>query len=105
MTFTVTDFFRQFPTDDACLEHLWNIRFGDEVECAKCGKVGRVLPSSQRARLFVPALRPPHSPDGRNAIRKEPHAASEVVLCHVHVYHYPPRRSGERASTPARCDL
>ena len=41
MTFTVTDFFRQFPTDDACLEHLWNIRFGDEVECAKCGKVGR----------------------------------------------------------------
>ena len=41
MTFTVTDFFRQFPTDDACLEHLWNIRFGDEVECEKCGKVGR----------------------------------------------------------------
>ena len=41
MTFTVTDFFRQFPTDDACLEHLWNIRFGDEVECEKCWKVGR----------------------------------------------------------------
>ena len=41
MTFTVTDFFRQFPTDDACLEHLWNIRFGDEVGCEKCGKVGR----------------------------------------------------------------
>ena len=41
MTFTVTDFFRQFPTDDACLEHLWNVRFGDEVECEKCGKVGR----------------------------------------------------------------
>ena len=41
MTFTVTDFFRQFPTDDACLEHLWNIRFGDEVECEKCGKVGK----------------------------------------------------------------
>ena len=41
MTFTVTDFFRQFPTDDACLEHLWNVRFGDEVECAKCGKVGK----------------------------------------------------------------
>ena len=41
MTFTVTDFFRQFPTDDACLEHLWNVRFGDEVECEKCGKVGK----------------------------------------------------------------
>ena len=41
MTLTVTDFFRQFPTDDACLEHLWNVRFGDEVECEKCGKVGK----------------------------------------------------------------
>ena len=31
MTLTVTEFFCQFPTDDACLEHLWNVRFGDEV--------------------------------------------------------------------------
>ena len=41
MTLTVTDFFRQFPTDDACLKHLWEVRFGDEVECPKCGKVGK----------------------------------------------------------------
>ena len=41
MTLTVTDFFRQFPTDDACLEHLWTVRFGDEIECPKCGKVGK----------------------------------------------------------------
>ena len=41
MTLTVTDFFLQFPTDDACLEHLWNVRFGDKVECEKCGKVGK----------------------------------------------------------------
>ena len=41
MTLTVTDFFRQFPTDDACLEHLWKVRFGDEVECEKCAKVGK----------------------------------------------------------------
>ena len=41
MTLTVTEFFRQFPTDDACLEQLWQVRFGDEVECPKCGKVGK----------------------------------------------------------------
>ena len=41
MTLTVREFFRQFPTDDACLEHLWQTRFGDEVECPKCGKVGK----------------------------------------------------------------
>jgi len=41
MTLTVTDFFRQFPTDDACLDHLWNVQFGNEVECQKCEKVGK----------------------------------------------------------------
>ena len=41
MTLTVTDFFRQFPTDDACLEHLWEVRFSDEVVCPKCEKVGK----------------------------------------------------------------
>ena len=41
MTLTVTEFFRQFPTDDSCLEHLWQVRFGAEIECEKCGKVGK----------------------------------------------------------------
>ena len=41
MTLTVTDFFRKYPTDDACLEHLWQVRFGNKVECEKCGKVGK----------------------------------------------------------------
>ena len=41
MTLTVTEFFRQFPDDDTCLEHLWKVRFGDETECPKCGRVGK----------------------------------------------------------------
>ena len=105
MTFTVTDFFRLFPTDDACLEHLWNIRFGDEVECEKCGKVGKFYRLRKEPAYSCPRCGHHIHPDGWDTIRKEPHAASEVVLCHVHVYHYPPRRSGERASAPARCDL
>lgn len=38
MTFTVTDFFRRFPTDDACLDHLMQVRYGDHADCPKCGK-------------------------------------------------------------------
>ena len=68
MTLTVTEFFRQFPTDDSCLEHLWQVRFGAEIECEKCGKVGKFLPPSQRAGVFLPSLRPPYSPDGRHAV-------------------------------------
>ena len=54
MTLTVTDFFRQFPTDDACLEHLWEVRFGDEVECRKCGKVGKFYRLSKELAYSCP---------------------------------------------------
>lgn len=40
-TFTVQDFFRRFPDDDACLEHLMEVRYGNPTTCAKCGKEGR----------------------------------------------------------------
>ena len=40
-TFTVQDFFKRFPDDDSCLDHLMETRFGDKVDCPKCGKHGR----------------------------------------------------------------
>lgn len=40
-TFTVQDFFKRFPDDDACLDHLMKLRFGDTLDCPKCGKNGR----------------------------------------------------------------
>ena len=38
---TVQDFFRRFPTDEACLEHLMSLRFGNPLECPKCGNEGQ----------------------------------------------------------------
>lgn len=35
---TIRQFFKQFPDDEACLEHLFNIRFGQGYECPKCEK-------------------------------------------------------------------
>lgn len=32
----VRQFFQKFPTDEACLEHLFNVRFGQGHECPKC---------------------------------------------------------------------
>ena len=40
-TFTIYDFMRLFPDDNACLAHLMLIRHGDVIECRKCGKFGR----------------------------------------------------------------
>lgn len=35
--FTVRDFFNRFPTDDACLEHVMEVRFGLRHVCRACG--------------------------------------------------------------------
>lgn len=39
--FTVQDFFKRFPDDEACLNHLMQIRFGKTLACPKCGKHGK----------------------------------------------------------------
>jgi len=37
---TVREFFKQFPNEDACLEHVMKVRFGLRHDCAACGVVG-----------------------------------------------------------------
>ncbi len=37
--YSTKDFDRDFPTDDACLEWLFNARYPTGVTCVKCGKV------------------------------------------------------------------
>ena len=38
MQMTVKEFFKLFSSDDVCLEHLFNARFGQGHECNKCGR-------------------------------------------------------------------
>src|SRR6185295_962266 len=35
---SVREFFQRFPTDDACLEHVMEVRYGLRHECAHCNK-------------------------------------------------------------------
>ena len=37
----VQDFFERFTDDDACLEHLMALRFGNPLYCPKCGAEGQ----------------------------------------------------------------
>jgi transposase len=37
---TLKQFQAKFPTDDACLEHLFLTRYGNDVACPKCGQIG-----------------------------------------------------------------
>ncbi|MDX8400160.1 MAG: IS1595 family transposase [Gallionellaceae bacterium] len=47
---TVQQFFKQFPDDTTCLDHIMRTRYGMEGECPKCNKPSRFSRvSSQRA--------------------------------------------------------
>ncbi|HLY04305.1 MAG TPA: IS1595 family transposase [Rhizomicrobium sp.] len=37
---TIGDFFKRFPTDDACVAHLFELRYGADFPCPKCGVIG-----------------------------------------------------------------
>lgn len=37
----VREFFAEFPDDEACLQHLFNVRFGQGFECPKCKKASK----------------------------------------------------------------
>lgn len=39
--YTIHDFFKRFPDDDSCLNHVMSIRYGHELDCPKCGKHSR----------------------------------------------------------------
>ncbi len=39
--FTITNFFDRFPDDDACLEHLMDVRYGLSGTCPKCEREGK----------------------------------------------------------------
>ena len=34
--FSVLDFYKRFPDDDACLDHLMKVRYGNEFDCPSC---------------------------------------------------------------------
>ncbi len=36
----IQDFFKQFPDDDACLDHLFHTRYGESPACERCGVIG-----------------------------------------------------------------
>ena len=41
---TIRQFFQQFPDDDACLKHLFDVRFGQGHTCPKCKREARWYP-------------------------------------------------------------
>ncbi|MCB1384675.1 MAG: IS1595 family transposase [Nitratireductor sp.] len=45
---TLTQFMNRFPNDNACLEHLKQVRYGETHKCAKCGRQAKYYRAKQR---------------------------------------------------------
>lgn len=44
MKLTIQQFFKRFPDDKACLDHLFNVRYGQGFECPKCERSAKWYP-------------------------------------------------------------
>ena len=54
--FSVREFFARFPTEDSCLDHIMNVRFGGtRFDCTSCGTVGATHHKLQKRRTYVAA--------------------------------------------------
>jgi transposase-like protein len=51
--FSVREFFKRFPNDDACLEHVMSVRFGLRHTCRKCGVVDSTFHKLAKRKAYV----------------------------------------------------
>lgn len=49
---TIRQFFERFPTDDACLDHIMNVRYGMRHTCAKCGTINATFHRLEKRRAY-----------------------------------------------------
>ena len=50
---TVREFFKQFPDDNACLEHIMVVRYGKRHNCQKCGVVDATFHKVTERRAYA----------------------------------------------------
>ena len=103
---TFYEFQEQFPNDDACLEHIMNTRFGGtRIGLPEVWQTQQVSQDEAPAQLCVPVLRTPYLSMRGYDHGTIPHTASQVVLCHVLVLHFPSWRGRHGTQASTRSDV
>lgn len=51
---TIHEFFKRFPDNEACLDHLMELRYGKTIECPKCKKTGTFKKLSKHPAYSCP---------------------------------------------------
>ena len=50
---TVREFFKRFPDDAACLEHIMSVRYGHRHTCSKCGVVDATFHRLENRKAYA----------------------------------------------------
>ena len=78
----VYDFMKRFPDDDACLDHLMKLRYGNPLDCPNCERHGQFSRVKKRGDLVEPLLL------SRNArARHKDDHTSEKNRTPKHIFH------------------
>jgi hypothetical protein len=65
---TIREFLAQFSTDEACLNHLFDIRFGQGHKCPKCSRKAEMVSVQGGTRLCLRKLRTPFASHSRHSV-------------------------------------
>ena len=88
---------QRFPDHDACLDHLKDRFYPDDTACPKCVEAVEVLSDQGAIGLWMPVLRPPRLPHGRDDLSQEHDEPPTVVLGDLPNQQHPLRHLGEAA--------
>ena len=102
---TVYDFMKRFPDDDACLEHVMRLRYGETFDCPSCGRNGRYSRIKKRPVYQCSYCSHQISPKVGTPFQKSRTPLQKMVLCHFPVHHDAARRIGEGNPATNRRDL
>ena len=88
--YSLMEFMRHFPDDEACLRWLWRTRCEtgepNHAHCPRCEEIRefkRYETKQQRQSVDLHRLRPSLAPHGGDDLREVVHVAAPLVLRHV----------------------
>ena len=89
---TVRQFFKKFPDDQACLTHLFNVRFGQGHVCPKCERSAKWYPLKAERAFSCQWCGHHIHPMVGTIYEGFPHIIAGLVLCDVSIHHHAQRR-------------
>jgi uncharacterized protein (DUF983 family) len=99
--FSVRDFFKRFPDDDAYLENVMEVRYGLRHTCSPCGESATFNRLAKRKAYSCSRCGAHVYPCAGTVFQDSRYAADRLALCHLPVRGHSARCLRQGATAPA----